>query len=83
MGPPSLPLFLSPSLPPSFLSWQWKKMPQNRRGVGGKGEEGGKVDRAKKKESKGSEENYWIKNERKTDINVVRDDRICAFYRKR
>lgn len=59
-------------------------MPQNRQGVGGKGEKGGKVDRAKKKkESKGSEENYWIKNERKTDIYVARDDRICVFYRKR
>lgn len=57
-------------------------MPQNRQGVGGKGEKGVKVDRAKK-ESEWFEEKRWIESERKTDIYVVIDDRICAFYRKR
>ena len=72
MGPPSLPLFLSPSLPPSFFSWQWKKMPQNRQGVGGKGEKGGKVDRAKKKKR---EQRVWGKL---LDQEWEKDGHLCC-----
>lgn len=46
VGPPWLPLSLSPS---PYFSWQWKNA-QNRAGVGERGEEGGKVDGERRRE---------------------------------